>query len=105
QAEDGIRVRNVTGVQTCALPIFKYYLKLLYKKPWSFIEFVLSLMQPNVAVILLLFLIIFYASFNFISSIEHTYICHLVVFYLIEIGRASCREIVFVLCHVVLCLL
>src|SRR5699024_11959053 len=22
QAEDGIRVRNVTGVQTCALPIF-----------------------------------------------------------------------------------
>lgn len=63
--------------------LFKYYLKLLYKKPWSFIEFVLSLMQPNVAVILLLFLIIFYASFNFISSIEHTYICHLVVFYLI----------------------
>src|SRR5699024_11341147 len=23
QAEDGIRARNVTGVQTCALPIFK----------------------------------------------------------------------------------
>src|SRR5699024_6714936 len=23
QAEDGIRVRNVTGVQTCALPIFE----------------------------------------------------------------------------------
>src|SRR5699024_11645930 len=23
QAEDGIRYRNVTGVQTCALPIFK----------------------------------------------------------------------------------
>src|SRR5699024_11830420 len=24
QAEDGIRDRNVTGVQTCALPIWKY---------------------------------------------------------------------------------
>src|SRR5699024_12049715 len=24
QAEDGIRDRNVTGVQTCALPIFKH---------------------------------------------------------------------------------
>src|SRR5699024_11916120 len=24
QAEDGIRDRNVTGVQTCALPIFTY---------------------------------------------------------------------------------
>src|SRR5437773_11117665 len=24
QAEDGIRVRDVTGVQTCALPIFTY---------------------------------------------------------------------------------
>src|SRR5699024_11914422 len=26
QAEDGIRDRNVTGVQTCALPIFIYFL-------------------------------------------------------------------------------
>src|SRR5699024_11495736 len=26
QAEDGIRDRNVTGVQTCALPIFQYNL-------------------------------------------------------------------------------
>src|SRR5699024_11220230 len=25
QAEDGIRDRNVTGVQTCALPIYKSY--------------------------------------------------------------------------------
>src|SRR5699024_12181959 len=27
QAEDGIRDRNVTGVQTCALPIFNYIRK------------------------------------------------------------------------------
>src|SRR5699024_530192 len=26
QAEDGIRGRNVTGVQTCALPIFDYFI-------------------------------------------------------------------------------
>src|SRR5699024_11451634 len=25
QAEDGIRDRNVTGVQTCALPIYRFY--------------------------------------------------------------------------------
>src|SRR5699024_11657718 len=31
QAEDGIRDRNVTGVQTCALPISKYNQKL-----WKF---------------------------------------------------------------------
>src|SRR2546430_12902006 len=28
QAEDGIRVLTVTGVQTCALPIFKFYASL-----------------------------------------------------------------------------
>src|SRR5699024_12137157 len=28
QAEDGIRDRNVTGVQTCALPIYQFLLKL-----------------------------------------------------------------------------
>src|SRR6266513_4249918 len=28
QAEEGIRVRNVTGVQTCALPIFEAWLRL-----------------------------------------------------------------------------
>src|SRR5699024_12049018 len=27
QAEDGIRDRNVTGVQTCALPIYQIYLR------------------------------------------------------------------------------
>src|SRR5699024_11511083 len=27
QAEDGIRDRNVTGVQTCALPIFPFWIK------------------------------------------------------------------------------
>src|SRR5699024_11738307 len=30
QAEDGIRDRNVTGVQTCALPILKHFIKTDY---------------------------------------------------------------------------
>src|SRR5699024_11706274 len=30
QAEDGIRDRNVTGVQTCALPILLHYTKELF---------------------------------------------------------------------------
>src|SRR5699024_11669330 len=32
QAEDGIRDRNVTGVQTCALPIYTPYTALLFQK-------------------------------------------------------------------------
>src|SRR5699024_12000801 len=35
QAEDGIRDRNVTGVQTCALPIYKLNFDLLYIKNYS----------------------------------------------------------------------
>ena len=27
QAEDGIRDRDVTGVQTCALPIWRFYVE------------------------------------------------------------------------------
>src|SRR5699024_11360667 len=42
QAEDGIRDRNVTGVQTCALPIYPYLsqkeLKAFCKKHDIFIE-------------------------------------------------------------------
>src|SRR5699024_11344610 len=39
QAEDGIRDRNVTGVQTCALPISRFNAKLL--SLWPFGEQVL----------------------------------------------------------------
>lgn len=63
--------------------LFNYYFKLLYKKPWYFIEFVLSMLQPNVAVILLLYFALLYSSFNFISSIGIKYILHLGVFYLV----------------------
>src|SRR5699024_3064869 len=45
QAEDGIRDRNVTGVQTCALPIFhiyKYYDKTIRIKEGKLMDFNLS---------------------------------------------------------------
>ena len=37
QAEDGIRVYKVTGVQTCALPIWQlaYYLVVSTEEKWS----------------------------------------------------------------------
>lgn len=61
--------------------LFKYYLKLLFKKPWYFVEFVLSLMQPNIAVVFILYFVLLYSSFRFISSIGMKYILHLGVFY------------------------
>src|SRR5699024_12298385 len=37
RAEDGIRARNVTGVQTCALPISYQYLGQSYVLPYQFL--------------------------------------------------------------------
>ena len=34
QAEDGIRDRDVTGVQTCALPIFQKVSLMILSVPW-----------------------------------------------------------------------
>lgn len=63
--------------------LFRYYSKLLFKKPWYFVEFVLSMLQPNVAVTIALYLILLYSSFNFISSIGIKYILHLGIFYIL----------------------
>src|SRR5699024_11245004 len=35
QAEDGIRDRNVTGVQTCALPIYRIIIGIMYGSNWN----------------------------------------------------------------------
>src|SRR5699024_11542031 len=63
-AEDGIRDRNVTGVQTCALPIFLsdfcailHCLKTVsgqsYKIVYNYIIFLYSCVQPNYIIIIL----------------------------------------------------
>src|SRR5207249_7484070 len=55
QAEDGIRDRNVTGVQTCALPISLYFADRRMKTPdnyfrgfpavWNIVAFYLFLLR------------------------------------------------------------
>ena len=64
------------------LSLFKYYVSLLIKKPLYFIEFVVSLIFPNVVVIALLYLTLMYCSFKFISTISMKYIIDLGIFYL-----------------------
>src|SRR5207249_7904860 len=39
QAEDGIRSRNVTGVQTCALPIYVFGTLKSQPNPWESADF------------------------------------------------------------------
>lgn len=70
------------GIQT-RLKLFKYYLRLLINKPWYFKELILSLLQPNAAIVLFLYLIVLYSSFKFISSIGIKYVLHLGILYLI----------------------
>src|SRR5699024_11344918 len=48
QAEDGIRDRNVTGVQTCALPIFEQSIDvlLLAYRSWAIFKMIV-IVAPN----------------------------------------------------------
>ncbi len=71
---------STAGIQT-RLALFKYYLPLIVKKPWYFIEFVLFLIHPNAALVVLLYLTLLWSSFRFISSIGIKYIFHLGVLY------------------------
>src|SRR5699024_12003760 len=84
QAEDGIRDRNVTGVQTCALPIYAYiennempffrYAMLSYTncKKVENLDAVIG-KEPVCKI----------AVYDAIAAAEHC---------IKEIGRASCRE-------------
>src|SRR5256886_7508365 len=46
QAEDGIRDLTVTGVQTCALPIFKATLR--GRRMWQFLERLIGVALPRI---------------------------------------------------------
>src|SRR5699024_11934907 len=92
QAEDGIRDRNVTGVQTCALPIYSgnssgFIVANLYNDPsHSITNKLLSLTVIVISVsgsflIISLNIIAFTTVFP-CSATSHS----------IKIGRASCRE-------------
>ena len=65
------------------ISLFKYYAALLVNKPLYFIEFVISLIMPNIVCVILLYLTLLYASFKFISTISMKYVLHLGVFYLL----------------------
>src|SRR5690606_39691440 len=76
QAEDGIRYFHVTGIQTCALPIYtedpKDYLQRTFEEVAGYDEMILLKGIP------------------FVSHCEH----HMapIIGHAHEIGRASCRE-------------
>src|SRR5699024_12216371 len=74
QAEDGIRVRNVTGVQTCALPIS-------HSSTESIVPFA-SIRVLNFAMSALL------ASSSRLELVT-SMVSYLAI---VQIGRASCRE-------------
>src|SRR5437868_8842095 len=86
QAEDGIRDRNVTGVQTCALPI-------------SFgIDSVIELFSAAVLLWRLRIEASGTATSEHVNFVERRaarligYSLYALIAYVIQIGRASCRD-------------
>src|SRR5699024_11693208 len=72
QAEDGIRDRNVTGVQTCALPISRMYSTRILSPGFIRVLYILG-----IVIILVNAVVMTFGSMIGLSG---------------EIGRASCRE-------------
>lgn len=64
--------------------LFKYYMPLLHKKPWYFIEFVFSTLKPGALFALIVYAALLYSSFTFITGIGLKYIFHLGILGLIS---------------------
>src|SRR5207248_4915045 len=86
QAEDGIRDRTVTGVQTCALPI----LILVWAPTLAFLKFDTWQLLINTATTIVTFLLVALLQNSQTRNDQATQ------HKLNEIGRASCRERVYV---------
>src|SRR5699024_11539632 len=82
QAEDGIRYRNVTGVQTCALPILHigHYQRSKYT---VFLCSLTNILQSKLIIL---------SSVPFTFYGIHTAVVSVFIITKKEIGRASCRE-------------
>src|SRR5207249_9365305 len=78
QAEDGIRDRNVTGVQTCALPILKESSGQLTASPRR-----ARIRQTLVVAQVALSLMLLVSAGLFLRTLQNAQA---------QIGRASCRE-------------
>src|SRR5699024_11967452 len=95
QAADGIRARNVTGVQTCALPIWNNYDSSLIQTPGSFfITGTLEGTSTTVSVTITM-LDTVAALLNYSAAVQVDGAVTLPSSRP-EIGRASCRERVYV---------
>src|SRR5438034_6800883 len=76
QAEDGIRDHCVTGVQTCALPIFRLFL----------VPRALQLYLARFVFVMVR------RAFWLFANHRHDFVSRDAVMAFYEIGRASCRE-------------
>src|SRR5699024_11342124 len=81
QAEDGIRDRNVTGVQTCALPILTPFSAIAFGAVSGLLW--LSSVPPTSALVALMFGTRWFSTLYGFAFVSHQ---------VGEIGRASCRE-------------
>ncbi len=71
--------------------LLKYYAPLLFKKPWYFIELVLSILKPNAVFATCAYFLALYFSFRYMLELKYT--IHLGVFLIINVilGIVSSR--------------
>src|SRR5699024_11365250 len=90
QAEDGIRDRNVTGVQTCALPIsIALYVALSFRRQFQLIRQLLLLIASIITGSLLA---LFGQVYQTGADTWQLFFAWAILITPWEIGRASCRE-------------
>ncbi len=65
--------------------LLKYYLPLLFRKRWYFVEYVISMLKPNAIFAFFAYFLILYCSFRFMLSIEVKYVVHLGLFLIFDI--------------------
>src|SRR5690606_40021495 len=90
QADDGIRFFHVTGVQTCALPIY-FLLKIFFFLPLTAIFFLLFCLRYKFLLLLHCF-----SAFCLKNYLLRLLFCIFISIF--KIGRASCRERVYYPC-------
>jgi len=71
--------------------LLKYYLPILFKKPWHFIELVLSILKPNAIFTIISYFVLVCLAFRYM--LEITYLVHLGAFLIINVvlGMISSR--------------
>jgi hypothetical protein len=65
--------------------LLKYYLPLLFRKRWYFVEYVMSMLKPNAIFAFFAYFLVLYCSFRFMLSVEVKYVVHLGLFLIFDI--------------------